>query len=64
VLADGPVSVAEVKTQARAAGIASATLQRVKEAMNIQSTKSKGEFVGSWDWSLAHHVAIPTELLR
>lgn len=26
-----------------------------KEAMNIQSIKNKGEFVGSWDWTLAHH---------
>jgi hypothetical protein len=35
--------------------IAPVTLQRVKEAMSIQSIKNKGEFVGSWDWSLAHH---------
>jgi hypothetical protein len=64
MLADGPISVAHVKAQARAAGIAPATLQRVKESMNIQSTKTKGEFVGSWDWTLAHHVASNAELLR
>jgi hypothetical protein len=55
VLASGPVPVADVKTQAKAEGIAPVTLQRAKEAMSIQSRKSKGEFVGSWDWSLAHH---------
>jgi energy-coupling factor transporter ATP-binding protein EcfA2 len=65
VLADGPVPVVEVKAQARAAGIASVTLQRVKEAMNIQSIKTKGEFVGSWDWSLAHHhLTVAGELLH
>jgi len=64
VLANGPVPAAQVKAQARAAGITPVTLQRVKEVMKIQSTKNKGEFVGSWDWSLAHHVAPPAELLR
>src|SRR5260370_29352433 len=63
-LANGPVPAAHVKAQARAAGLPPATLQRVKEAMKIQSTKNKGEFVGSWDWTLAHHVAPPTEMLR
>jgi hypothetical protein len=64
VLADGPVPAVQVKAQARAAGIAPATLQRVKEAMSIHSTKNKGEFVGSWDWSLAHHhLAISAEVL-
>jgi hypothetical protein len=56
--------VAHVKAHARAAGIAPVTLQRVKEAMSVQSTQSKGEFAGSWDWSLAHHVASSADLLR
>jgi len=64
VLADGPVPVAQVKAQARVEGIAQVTLQRTKEALNIRSTKSKGEFVGGWDWSLAHHVESPADLLR
>lgn len=64
VLADGPVPSAHVKAQARAEGIAAVTLQRTKDAMKIQSIKTKGEFVGGWDWSLAHHVVPPTELLR
>ncbi|WP_433965126.1 AAA family ATPase [Tunturiibacter gelidiferens] len=56
VLGDGPVPAVQVKSQARAEGIAPVTLQRVKESMNIQSIKAKGEFVGSWDWALAHHI--------
>jgi AAA domain/Bifunctional DNA primase/polymerase, N-terminal len=55
VLANGPVPVVQVKAQARVEGIAPVTLQRVKESMNIQSLKTKGEFVGGWDWMLAHH---------
>jgi hypothetical protein len=54
----------EIKAQARAEGIVSVTLQRTKDAMNIQSIKTKGEFVGSWDWSLAQHIVPSTELLR
>ncbi|NYF90132.1 hypothetical protein RBB79_11180 [Tunturiibacter empetritectus] len=53
---DSPVPSAHVKAQARAEGIAAVTLQRTKDAMKIQSIKTKGEFVGGWDWSLAHHV--------
>jgi putative DNA primase/helicase len=64
VLANGPVPVVQVRAQARAEGLAPVTLQRVKEAMSIQSIKNKGEFVGGWDWSLAHHVASSAELLR
>jgi hypothetical protein len=38
---------------------------RVKEAMNIQSSKSKGDFVGGWDWYLPEQPAIKSEeLLR
>jgi hypothetical protein len=65
VLANGPVPVIRVKAQARAEGIAPVTLQRVKESMNIQSSKTKGEFVGSWDWSLAYHRVVSAgEMLR
>jgi hypothetical protein len=64
-LAKGPVAVAQVKAQARTARIASVTLQRAKEAMNIQSAKSKGDFVGGWDWFLHDQaVTVPAELLR
>jgi hypothetical protein len=51
-LINGPAAVVDIKDQARNAGIVSVTLQRAKEAMNIQSTKSKGDFAGGWDWSL------------
>ena len=57
VLVNGPVPVVEVKAQARNAGIASVTLQRAKEAMNVQSVKSKGDFVGGWDWFLPVQLA-------
>jgi hypothetical protein len=64
-LAKGPVAVAQVKAQARTARIASVTLQRAKEAMNIQSAKSKGDFVGGWDWFLPDQaMTVPAELLR
>jgi hypothetical protein len=52
ILANGSLSVAQVKFEARAAGIAEVTLQRAKEALNIQSIKSKGDFTGGWDWFL------------
>jgi hypothetical protein len=55
----------QVKAQARNARIASVTLQRAKEAMNIQSAKRKGQFVDGWDWSLPElSIAPPIELLR
>ena len=63
-LSKGPVAVAQVKAQARNARIASVTLQRAKEAMNIQSTKSRGDFVGGWDWSLPAQMTPPPDLLR
>jgi putative DNA primase/helicase len=43
VLGSGAVAVTEVKAKARAAGIATVTLQRAKESLNIQSAKSRGE---------------------
>jgi Mrp family chromosome partitioning ATPase len=65
VLERGAVPVTQVKSQARASGIASITLQRAKEAMNIQSSKCRGDFVGAWEWRLPHQqIAPPAELLR
>jgi hypothetical protein len=65
LLASGPVPVVQVKQKARMERISSVTLQRAKEAMNIQSSKSKGDFAGGWDWFLPEQSAArPVEFLR
>ncbi|HMH12102.1 MAG TPA: hypothetical protein VK578_03250 [Edaphobacter sp.] len=64
-LGNGPVPVIEVKAQARNAGIASVTLQRAKESMNVESVKSKGDFTGGWDWFLPVQLAsVRAKMLR
>ncbi|MGF7181487.1 hypothetical protein HDF11_003005 [Tunturiibacter psychrotolerans] len=64
-LVNGPVPVVEVKAQARNVGITSVTLQRAKEAMNVQSVKSKRDFVGGWEWLLPVQLASArADLLR
>jgi hypothetical protein len=55
----------QVQQPARNAHIAPVTLQRAKDAMNIQGTKRKGEFVDGWEWSLpAQMIPPPENLLR
>lgn len=64
-LANGPVPVSKVKTLSVVAGIAPVTLQCAKEAMNVISVKSKGDFVGGWDWMLPmQQLQTPAELLQ
>ena len=64
-LAYGPMSVTQIKAQAKDAHITSVTLQRAKEALKVQSAKSKGEFTGSWDWFLPSQPDKPAlQLLR
>ena len=64
-LANGPIPVKQVQQLARNAHIAHVTLQRAKDAMNIQSAKRKGEFVDGWEWSLpAQMIPPPENLLR
>jgi putative DNA primase/helicase len=65
ILANGPVAVTQVKNQAMLAGIASVTLQRAKESLNVQSSKTKGNLMGSWDWFLPEQrpALAPTNLL-
>lgn len=47
-LADGPVSAAQIRDEAKSAGLAWRTLRRGKEALGI--TAIKGSFDGAWRW--------------
>lgn len=50
ILSDGPVPAREVKDEADEKGIATMTLRRAKEALNIE--KEKDGFQGEWMWTL------------
>lgn len=50
ILSDGPVRAQEVKDKADEKGIATMTLRRAKDALNIK--KEKTEFQGPWMWKL------------
>jgi len=50
LLADGPVNSAEVEKQAKAAGIARATLWRAKGALEVSAKKTG--FNGGWQWHI------------
>lgn len=50
ILSDGPVPAQEVKDEADEKGIATMTLRRAKDALNIE--KEKREFQGPWMWTL------------
>lgn len=49
LLKDGPVFSKDVQTQAKAAGIAWATVRRAKSGLKIKPTKDSD---GAWSWSL------------
>jgi len=51
ILADGPMSAAEVMAAAEANGIAEKTLRRAKKALGVKSVKARSSSA-SWDWSL------------
>jgi phage N-6-adenine-methyltransferase len=51
-LADGPVEAAEVRRQARVAGIADPTLKRAKADLHVQSVKEGFGDRGRWMWRL------------
>ncbi len=50
LLADGPVAVKEIESEAKAAGLSWATVRRAKDALGIRSVKVR--FDGQWSWSL------------
>lgn len=63
VLADGPTTVAAVRTQARGAAIAEKTLRRAREAMGVVATQIHEEGrkgAVQWTWSLPEAEQSPT----
>lgn len=48
LLADGPVAVKKIQTEARAAGLSWMTVRRAKEALTVIA--SKNGFQGAWQW--------------
>ena len=49
-LADGPVAVKRIQTEAKAAGLSWMTVRRAKEALSVAASKST--FEGGWQWRL------------
>jgi hypothetical protein len=63
VLAEGPVTVASVRTQARGAGIAEKTLRRAREAIGVihsQVHEDGRKGAAAWTWSLPKAEQSPT----
>lgn len=52
LLRSGPVSVADVKTQARAAGIPQLYLRQARHALKVEMLKSGFGRDGWWSWQL------------
>jgi RecA-family ATPase len=62
-LANGPVRYAEIKRDAEAQDVSSATLRRAKEKLKVISEKVKGSLDGEWIWKLptqAEKMLIPS----
>jgi hypothetical protein len=54
LLADGPIAVQQVQSEAKSVGISKATLLRAKKSLGVESNRgSKGnDGEGHWEWSL------------
>ena len=52
LLANGPMSAAEIREAAEANCIAWRTVERAKKAIRVKSTKAKAASAGGWQWSL------------
>jgi putative DNA primase/helicase len=59
VLVDGPMSAADVRSQAQAAGLAWATVRRAKERLGIvpQRLSEGAAGAGRWVWALPAEIA-------
>jgi hypothetical protein len=50
LLADGPVAVKKIQSEAKAAGLSWATVRRAKDALSVDASKSG--YQGAWQWEL------------
>ena len=57
MLADGPVSVTDLKQEAKAAGLAWRTVERAKDQLRVQTKKIA--FSGGWEWVMPRRPPTP-----
>jgi len=65
LLADGPMEVAQMEEERKAAGITTATLRRAKEALSVVSARQGGlAEKGRWAWTLPSKVIKDAKVLK